>query len=93
MEWFVSQPEGKTLSHRLSRRIDEAATCVVLNIAEGNGRFSEVDHQRFLQMADRASVKAAVYLDLASEKGLVDAARATSGKDLLRRISAMLGRF
>jgi len=90
MEWFVSQPEGQRLSHRLARQIDEAATAVVLNIAEGNGRFSVLDHHRFLQIADRASVKAAVYLDLAVEKGLVNA---VGGKKLLRRVSAMLGAF
>ncbi len=91
MEWFVSQPEGKALSHRLARQIDEAATCVVLNIAEGNGRYSVLDHHRFVQIADKASVKAAVYLDLAVEKGLVEAAGGSTGKQLLRRVSAMLG--
>jgi len=50
-------------------------------------------HHRFLQIADRASVKAAVYLDLAVEKGLVDAIRIGTGKELLRRVSAMLGAF
>ncbi len=93
MGWFVSQPEGEALSHRLARQIDEAATCVVLNIAEGNGRFSVLDHHRFVQIADRASVRAAVYVDLAVEKGLVDAAGASTGKELLRRVSAMLGGF
>jgi hypothetical protein len=52
-----------------------------------------LDHHRFLQIADRASVKAAVYLDLAVAKGLVDAAGASTGKELLRRVSAMLGAF
>jgi four helix bundle protein len=93
MDWFVSQPEGEALSHRLARQIDEAGTCVVLNIAEGNGRFSVLDHHRFLQIADRASVKAAVYLDLAVEKGLVAAAAMDAGKELLRRVSAMLEAF
>ena len=93
LEWFGSQPEGSALSHRLARQIDEAGTCVVLNIAEGNGRFSTLDHHRFLQIADRASVKAVVYLDLALEKGLVDAAGASTGKERLRRVSAMLGGF
>ncbi len=93
MEWFVSQPEGNTLSHRLARQIDGAATCVVLNIAEGTGRFSVLDHHRFLQIADRAAVQAAVYLDLAVEKGLIDAAGASAGKEMLRRVSAMLAGF
>ena len=65
----------------------------MLNIAEGNGRFSILDHHRFLQIADRASVKAAVYLDLALEKGLVDASGVSTGKECLRRVRAMLGAF
>jgi four helix bundle protein len=77
----------------LARQIDEAATCMVLNIAEGNGRFSVLDHHRFLQIADRATVKGAVYLDLAVEKFLVDASGVSTGKQLLRRVSAMLGAF
>ena len=73
--------------------IDEAGTGVVLNIAEGNGRFSELDHHRFLQMAESAAVKAAVYVDLAVEKDLISALEADAGKEMLRRISMMLAGF
>src|SRR5207248_1438253 len=67
VEWFVAQPGAKELSNRLFRQIDESATSVVLNIAEGNGRYAELDHRRFLQIADSAAVKAAIYLDLGVE--------------------------
>ena len=79
MEWFVSQPQAKALSHRLLRQIDEAGTSVVLNIAEGNGRFAELDHHRFLQIAETASVKAAVYLDLGAARGLLSEVEAAVG--------------
>jgi four helix bundle protein len=61
MEWFVSRTATKELSNRLFRQLDEAGTSVVLNIAEGNGRYADLDHHRFLQIAQSAAVKAAVF--------------------------------
>jgi four helix bundle protein len=93
MEWFVSRPGAKELSHRLFRQMDEAGTSVVLNIAEGNGRYAELDHHRFLQIAQSAAVKGAVYLDLVVERALLVETEATAGKETLRRISAMVAGF
>ena len=52
------------LTHPDCHEEDEAGTSVVLNIAEGNGRYAELDHHRFLQIAQSAAVKGAVFLDL-----------------------------
>ena len=93
MEWFVSRQEAKGLSNRLFRQIDEAGTSVVLNIAEGNGRYAELDHHRFLQIAQSAAVKGAVCLDLAVERAFLVKTEATAGKEMLRRISAMVAGF
>src|SRR5438046_4692321 len=65
MQWLVSRPEASELPNRLFRQLDEAGTSVVLNVAEGNGRYAELDQRRFLQIAQNAAVKGAVYLDLA----------------------------
>jgi four helix bundle protein len=93
MEWFVSAPAGKDLSNRLFRQADEAGTSVVLNIAEGNGRYAELDHHRFLQIAQSAAVKGAVYLDLIVERSLLVETEAGKGKKILSRISAMVAGF
>ena len=93
MEWFVSRPAAKELSNRLFRQIDEAGTSVVLNIAEGNGRYAELDHHRFLQLAQSAAVKGAVFLDLGVERAFLVETEATAGKEMLRRISAMVAGF
>jgi four helix bundle protein len=93
MEWLVSQPAAKELSNRLFRQLDEAGTSVVLNIAEGNGRYAELDHHRFLQIAQCAAVKGAVYLDLGVERALLAEAEASAGKEMLRRISALVAGF
>ena len=93
IKWFVSLPEGKELSSRLFRQMDEAATSMVLNIAEGNGRYAELDHRNFVQIAERAAVKAVVYLDLCEKRALLLETEITSPKQILGRISAMLGGF
>ena len=70
------------------RRIDEALTSLLLNIAEGNGRFSQMDHRQFIATAEESCIKLAAYLDLSAavEPGAIEAARA-----LLHEIMAMLG--
>ncbi len=93
MEWLVSLPESKELSNRLFRQVDEAGTCIVLNIAEGNGRYAELDHLRFLQIAQTAAVKAAVYIDLAILRNLLSNLEASAGKEILRRIGGMVAGF
>jgi four helix bundle protein len=93
MEWFVSRPGAKELSHRLFRQLDEAGTSIVLNVAEGNGRYAELDHHRFLNIAQGAAVKAAVYLDLIVEWELPVQSEVLAGKKLLSRICAMLSGF
>ena len=91
--WFVSLPGASDLSGRLSRQIDEGATSIVLNIAEGNGRYSELDLRRFLDVAEGSAVKVAAYLDLAVQRRTLCQAECDPGKKLLGRIVAMLSRM
>jgi four helix bundle protein len=93
IEWFVSQSKVRELSNRLFRQLDEAGTSVVLNIAEGNGRYAELDHDRFLQIANGAAVKASVYLDLAVKRELLGEAEADGGKKIFRKIGIMVAGF
>ena len=87
-----SLPFPDTLSHTLSE-LDQAGTSVVVNIAEGNGRYAELDHHRFLQIAQSPAVKGGVYLDLGVERALLAETEASAGKEMLRRISAMVAGF
>ena len=48
--WFQAQPAGAALSNRLFRQWDKLGTSVVLNIAEGNGRYEGGDRRTFLVM-------------------------------------------
>jgi four helix bundle protein len=93
MRWFVCLPGGGELSDRLCREVDKSATSVVLNVAEGNGRYSELDHRRFLEIAAASAVKTAAYLELYQRKALPAHVDTAPGRELLGRIIAMLSKF
>jgi four helix bundle protein len=93
MTWLVSLPGGQELTNRLYRQIDDGVTSLILNIAEGNGRYSELDHRRFLDIAEGSAVKVAAYLDLTVQKHMLGEKDCLPGKALLERILAMLSRM
>ena len=72
---------------RYAKRVDELSTSLTLNIAEGNGRFSRLDHGTFVDIAEDAGAKLAAYLDLAA---IARAADVASAKSFLREVMAML---
>jgi four helix bundle protein len=93
MRWFVGLPDGGALTERLCRQVDKYATSAVLNVAEGNGRYSELDHRRFLEIAAASAVKAVAYLELYEQKALPGAMDTAPGREFLSRIIAMLSAF
>jgi four helix bundle protein len=91
MCWFHALPAGSELSSRLYRQVDKAVTSVILNVAEGNGRYPDGDRRRFLDIAQGSAVKAAAYLDLCERNAELEPARRQQGADLLGRIALMTG--
>jgi four helix bundle protein len=79
--------QGGQIRSRHVKRVDELTTSLTLNIAEGNGRFSRVDHGKFIGIAEDAGIKLAAYLDMLGPEPLVDVERA---KSYLREVMAML---
>jgi len=64
-----------------------------LGITEGNGRYAEMDHHRFIQIAESSAVKAAVYVDLCVKGKLLEKEEGAAGKEHLRRVSNLLAGF
>jgi len=62
-------------------------TSLTLNIAEGNGRFSSLDHRKFLGTAEEAGTKLAAYLDLVEATATIEV---DDSRSYLRRVMAML---
>jgi len=59
----------------------------IFHIAEGNGRFSMLDHKKFIVIAEDTGTKLAAYLDIVGATSQVKVERA---KDNLREVMAML---
>ncbi len=79
--------QGDQMRHRHARRVDDLSTSLTVNIAEGNGRFSKIDHSKFLGIAEDTGTKLAAYLDLVAPASLPDV---DCVKSYLREVMAML---
>ena len=74
----------------LATQLRRCASSTVLNIAEGNGRFTPADHARFLGLAHAAVIQSAATLDLSVARHLVEADNIREGRRMLERMAAML---
>ena len=87
--WFCGGKESSKLPVKTFRILDMRATSIVLNIAEGNGRFAELDHRRFLRIAHQSTIKLAAQLDLCAARELVGTHWIDEGKNLLVQVAGM----
>ena len=72
------------------KHLDEAATSVALNIAEGNGKRSVPDRVRYLEIARGSALECAACLDVLVVRRKLDRQRAEPGKATLVRIVATI---
>ncbi len=89
IRWFYESEFSSNLPVRLYRKLDAFTTSIVLNIAEGNGRYTEEDQRSFLQTAHQSTIKLATQLDLCVIKGLLRSKDADVGKSLIFRVASM----
>src|SRR4051812_24973338 len=71
-------------------QLDRARTSIVLNIPEGNGRFSSADRCRFFDIARGSGLECAGCLDLMVIKKLLSEPEVEEGKMLLKDIVSLL---
>ncbi len=88
--WLESMTREFACSADLLSKLDKATTAIVLNIAEGNGRVTGTDQAKFFGIAYKSTVQSASLVDLATANGPTEISRVDQGRDLLRRIAAML---
>ena len=74
-------------------QLERAGDSIALNIAEGNGKFSQKDRARFFQIAHGSALESAACLDLFVARGCCGASAITNGKALLEEIVKMLFRM
>ncbi len=80
--WFDTLLEISPISTGYAKRLDKSTTSLVLNIAEGNGRFSDAEQIRFLDIAQNSAIRTGVCLDILSIKF---GANVDKGKNILAR--------
>ena len=71
-------------------QLDRASTSLPLNIAEGNGKFSDADRSRFLEIARGSALECAACLDVLVVRKFIATERIVPGKEQLVRVVNML---
>ena len=71
-------------------QLDRASTSIILNLAEGNGKFTKPDRCRFFDISGGSALECASALDVSVAKGRLRAEEITPGKERLRSIVSML---
>jgi four helix bundle protein len=77
----------------LRDQLDRASVSIVLNIAEGAGRFSPPDKARFYAIARGSATECAAVVDFALSRGLAPASPCRQARSVLVRIIQMLTRL
>ncbi len=77
----------------LRDQLMRASESVVLNIAEGAGRYSSDDKRRFYRMASGSAMECAGALELLHNRNILSEAGYQVRRDLLIRIVQMLSRL
>jgi four helix bundle protein len=77
----------------LRDQLDRASVSIVLNIAEGAGRFAPADKAHFYRIARGSAMECVAALDLLSARGLSDDLVLRRGRAYLTRVIAMLTRL
>jgi four helix bundle protein len=88
--WTEIILERAKKSSPLHDQLDRARTSILLNIAEGNGRFTSPDRCRFFDMARGSVLECAACLDLLAVKKVVSQSELAHGKVILEKIISML---
>ena len=71
-------------------QLDRARTSIVLNIPEGNGRFTASDRCRFFDIARGSGLECAGSLDLIFIKKLISEVELDQGKTVLKDVVSLL---
>lgn len=88
--WYHRLCATGELPSAVLTRLDKGTTSLVLNIAEGNGRFSASDQSRFLYIAHTSAMNVAAGIDILAVRNCVGPIEINTGKQLLARVVPML---
>jgi four helix bundle protein len=88
--WSQNLIESLTKKTSTRDQLERSGDSIALNIAEGNGKFSQKDRARFLQIAHGSALESAACLDLLVARRCCNTDAITRGKAILEEIVRML---
>jgi four helix bundle protein len=88
--WADSLLETLPGSLAVSKQLDRASTSIPLNIAEGNGKFTDSDRCRFFDIARGSALECAAALDVIVAKKRATMTDVAEGRELLIDIVSLL---
>jgi four helix bundle protein len=88
--WSQELIESVTKKTSTRDHLERSGDSIALNIAEGNGKFSQKDRARFFQIAHGSALEAAACLDLLVARRCCAAGAVAKGKATLKEIVRML---
>jgi four helix bundle protein len=74
----------------VSDQLDRASTSVPLNIAEGNGKYTQADRCRYLDIARGSALECASCLDVLVAKRKCTVEEIQAGKEILHEVVSLL---
>lgn len=74
----------------IRNQLDRASNSIVLNIAEGNGKYSKKDKCRYFYISLGSSFESAGCLDILSTRNLISKEDANAGKHMIKELVSML---
>ena len=90
VRWIQQFVEALTPRPRTERKLDTSTTGTVLNIAEGHGRETVADQNRFMKMAQEHAYQTLLMLDLMAARNEATESRIAKGKATQVRVITML---
>lgn len=88
--WLTPKFENQDRLGSVKDQLDRASTSIVLNIAEGNGKYLPKDRCRYFDIARGSALECAAGLDVLVIKRKMAQQEAGQGKERLQRIVRML---
>ena len=90
VSWTTNLLERVPPSSAIYKQVDRASTSVPLNLAEGNGKFTEADRCRYFDIARGSALECVAALDVMVARRLITAEVCEEGKGFLFQIVSML---
>jgi four helix bundle protein len=88
--WLQIIMEGVPKRYAVYNQLDRSSTSIALNIAEGNGKYSQPDRCRFFDIARGSALESAAALDILVAKKILTEDKIVPGKAILKEIVSML---